>query len=80
MPLNHTSEYAELTNEQFALIGRLVIEWSNIEFLLGVLLSRLLFMPEFVGRVWGGAKRHPKSHPLILLRGFSTGSFNVQRD
>jgi hypothetical protein len=52
MPLNHTSEYAELTNEQFALIGRLVIEWSNIEFLLGVLLSRLLFTPEFVGRVY----------------------------
>jgi hypothetical protein len=44
MPLNHTSEYAELIDEQFALIGRLVIEWSNIEFLLGVLLSRLLFM------------------------------------
>lgn len=52
MPLNHTSKYAELTDEQFALIGRLVIEWSNIEFLLGVLLSRLLFTPEFLGRVY----------------------------
>ncbi len=52
MPLNHTSKYAELTDEQFALIGRLVIEWSNIEFLLGVLLSRLLLTPEFLGRVY----------------------------
>ena len=52
MPLNHTSKYAELTDEQFALIGRLVVEWSNIEFLLGVLLSRLLFTPEFLGRVY----------------------------
>ncbi len=52
MPLNHTSKYAELTDEQFALIGRLVIEWSNIEFLLKVLLSRLLFTPEFLGRVY----------------------------
>ena len=52
MPLNHTSKYAELTDEQFALIGRLVIEWSNIEFLLGILLSRLLFTAEFPGRVY----------------------------
>ena len=52
MPLNHTSKYAELTEEQFALIGRVVVEWSNIEFLLGVLLSRLLFTPEFLGRVY----------------------------
>ena len=52
MPLNHTSKYAELTDEQFVLIGRLVIEWSNIEFLLGVLLSRLLFTPDFLGRVY----------------------------
>lgn len=52
MPLNHTSKYAELTDEQFALIGRLVVEWSNIEFLLGILLSRLLFTPEFLGRVY----------------------------
>ena len=52
MPLNHTSKSAELTEDQFALVGRLVIEWSNIEFLLGVLLSRLLFTPEFLGRVY----------------------------
>ena len=52
MPLNHTSQYAELTDEQFGIIGCLVVEWSNIEFLLGVLLSRLLFTPEFLGRVY----------------------------
>jgi hypothetical protein len=52
MPVNHTSQYAELTDEQFGIIGRLVVEWSNIEVLLGVLLSRLLFMPDFLGRVY----------------------------
>ncbi|NOH99457.1 hypothetical protein [Vibrio sp. 99-70-13A1] len=52
MPLNHTSMYADLTDEHYALIGRVVVEWSNIEFLLGNLLSRLLFTPEFPGRVY----------------------------
>jgi hypothetical protein len=41
MPLNHTP-YSDLTQEQAALIGRIGIEWSNVEFLLGQLLSRLL--------------------------------------
>src|SRR5664279_1355588 len=52
MPLNHSSKYAELTPRQFEAIGRLVVKWSNIEFLLGVLLSRLLHTPEFLGRVY----------------------------
>lgn len=52
MPINHASKCSELTDEQFALIGRLVVEWSNIEFLLGVLLSRLLFTNEFLGRIF----------------------------
>lgn len=52
MPLNHSSQYAELTPRQFEAIGRLVVEWSSIEFLLGVLLSRLLRTPEFLGRVY----------------------------
>lgn len=52
MPINHASKYSELTDEQFVLIGRLVVEWSNIEFLLGVLLSRLLFTNEFLGRTF----------------------------
>ena len=52
MPLNHSSSYADLTLRQFEAIGRLVVEWSNIEFLLGVVLSRLLHTPEFLGRVY----------------------------
>lgn len=52
MPLNHSSKYSELTSTQFEAIGRLIVEWSNIEFLLGVLLSRLLRTPEFLGRVY----------------------------
>ena len=52
MPLNHSSSYADLTPRQFEAIGRFVVEWSNIEFLLGTLLSRLLRTPEFFGRVY----------------------------
>jgi len=52
MPLNHTSQYAQLTDRQFELLGRAVVEWSNIEFLLGCLLSRLLHTPEFLGRTY----------------------------
>lgn len=52
MPLNHSSQYAELSNEHFQAIGRLAVEWSNIEFLLGVLLSRLLVTPEFLARTY----------------------------
>lgn len=50
MPLNHTSQYAQLTDDHFSAIGRITVEWSNIEFLLGVLLSRLLVTPEFLAR------------------------------
>lgn len=49
--LNHT-KYSDLTPEQYELLGKAFIEWSNIEFLLGVLLSRLLFTPEFLGRTY----------------------------
>lgn len=52
MPINHTSIYSELTDEHFSLIGKVVVEWSNVEFLLGTILSRLLFTPEFPGRVF----------------------------
>ncbi|WP_163003965.1 hypothetical protein [Pseudomonas viridiflava] len=61
MPLNHTSQYAELTDEHFQAIGKLTVEWSNIEFLLGMLLSRLLVTPAFLARTYtdhmSGAKR-----------------------
>ncbi len=49
--LNHT-KYSDLTSEQYELLGRSFIEWSNIEFLLGIVLSRLLFTPEFLGRTY----------------------------
>lgn len=49
--LNHT-KYTDLTSEQYEFLGRAFIEWSNIEFLLGVLLSRLLFTSEFLGRTY----------------------------
>ncbi|EGR0102298.1 hypothetical protein OC523_007690 [Vibrio vulnificus] len=55
MPLNHASIYTDLTDEHYSLIGRVVVEWSNVEFLLGSLLSRLLFTPEFPGRVFSRA-------------------------
>lgn len=55
MPLNHTSEFAELTEAQYAAIGRAVVEWANVEYLLGVLLSRLLATPEFLARTYTDA-------------------------
>jgi len=52
VPLNHHSEYSGLTEAQYAAIGRAVVEWANVEFLLGVLLSRLLATPEFLARTY----------------------------
>jgi hypothetical protein len=52
MPLNHTPKYAQLTDRQFELLGRVVVEWANLEFLLGCLLNRLLHTPEFLGRTY----------------------------
>lgn len=52
MPLNHTSQFSELTDEQFKLIGQVVVEWSNIEFLQKMILSRLLLTPEFLSRTY----------------------------
>jgi hypothetical protein len=49
--LNH-SKYSDLTAAQFEGLGKLFVEWSNMEFLLGLLLSRLLFTPEFLGRTY----------------------------
>jgi hypothetical protein len=52
MPLNHTSKYAELTDNQFLLIGKLTVEFSNIEFLLSEMLGRLLITPSFLSRTY----------------------------
>lgn len=61
MPTNHSSQYAELTGEHFQAIGKLTVEWSNIEYLLGELLSRILVTPAFLARTYtghmSGAKR-----------------------
>ena len=52
MPLNHSSEFAALTDDQHGAIGRVVVEWSNVEYMLSVLLSRLLRTPEYLGRTY----------------------------
>ncbi|HET7832165.1 MAG TPA: hypothetical protein VFK88_04290 [Gallionella sp.] len=50
MPLNHTSQYAQLTEEQYAALGKVVVEWANIEELLGAISGRLLATPDFLAR------------------------------
>jgi len=52
MTINQSSKFAELTDDQYKVIGKIIIEFSNLEFLLGNLLSRLLIMPEFLGRTY----------------------------
>jgi len=52
MPLNHSSGYAQLTDAQFTIIGKIAVEWSNIESLMKMLLSRLLLTPEYLSRTY----------------------------
>jgi hypothetical protein len=52
MPLNHLSKYSALTDAQYVAIGRAVVEWANIEHLLGMLLARLLATPDFLARTF----------------------------
>ncbi len=52
MPINHSSKYSDLTDDQYKLIGKVITEFSNLDFLLGNLLSRMLIMPEFLGRTY----------------------------
>ena len=52
MPLNHGNQYSDLTDVQYSAIGRVVVEWSNVEYLLSVVLSRLLRTPEYLGRTY----------------------------
>ncbi|MDO6803928.1 hypothetical protein Q4595_15870 [Wenyingzhuangia sp. 1_MG-2023] len=49
MPINHTSKRSQLTSKQFELIGKLMVEFSNLDYLLGTLLNRLLITPQFLG-------------------------------
>lgn len=50
MSANHSSKCSELTEEHHKIIGKIVVEWANIEFLLRSLLTRLLLTPAFLGR------------------------------
>ncbi|HSG22295.1 MAG TPA: hypothetical protein VLA64_04990 [Azonexus sp.] len=52
MPLNHSSKFAELTDVQYIALGKVVVEWANIEQLLSVLLGRLLGTPDFLARTF----------------------------
>jgi hypothetical protein len=52
MPTNHSSKFADLTDDQYKLIGKVIIEFSTLDFLLGNLLSRMLITPEFLGRTY----------------------------
>jgi hypothetical protein len=52
MTINHSSKFSDLTDDQYKLIGKVIVEFSNLDFLLGTLLSRMLIMPEFLGRTY----------------------------
>lgn len=45
--LSHTSQYSQLTDAQFAALGRVLIESSNIEYLVDKILVRLLRAPDY---------------------------------
>jgi hypothetical protein len=49
---SHTSQYSAPTEKQYAAIGCAVVEWANVELLLGTMLTRLLSTPEFLGRIY----------------------------
>lgn len=49
MPLNHSSRYADLTEEQYACVGKIMVESSNLEHLVARLLVRLTGSPDFLG-------------------------------
>jgi hypothetical protein len=52
MPLSHASRFSEPTEKQYASLGRAVVEWANVEQLLGTVLSRLLATPDFLARTY----------------------------
>lgn len=49
VPLNHASAFADLTEAQYAAIGRVMVESSNLEHLVERLLIRLARTPDFLG-------------------------------
>ena len=50
MPVNHYTKYNELPDHHYSLIGKVMVEFSNIDTLLSILLTRLLLSPDFLGR------------------------------
>jgi hypothetical protein len=50
MTLNHLNRYTELTDGQFQLIGKIIIEYSNIDFNMDVIFCRLLMITDMSGR------------------------------
>ncbi len=52
MPLNHSNKFAELTDDQFLLVGKIIVEFSNIDFLLRHILGKVLFTPDFLSKTY----------------------------
>lgn len=68
MPLNHTSQCAELTEEQYAALGKAVVEWANIEELLGAVIGRLLATPDFLARSFTDSMSAVRVQDVLRLR------------
>lgn len=50
--LSHTSKYSALTDAQLRAVGFFLLEWSNVDVLLKMVLSRLLLTPDMLGRTF----------------------------
>ena len=74
MTLNHSSKYSELTEQHFSAIGKIVVEWSNIESCLGTILSRLSFSPDLIGSIISNELNAVKLHNSVVK------AIDVQRD
>lgn len=49
---NHNGKFAELTDEQLKAIGLFLVEWSNVDALLRMVLGRLLLTPDYLSRTY----------------------------
>lgn len=66
MPLNHSNQFSQLTDGHFQAIGKVMVEWSNVEYLLGFMLCRLTFTPDFLGRCYSDQLSASKIQDTIL--------------
>lgn len=84
MPLNHSSLQAKLTDQQLILVGKIMLEFSNIEFLMGTLLSRLLLTPEFLARTYtdnlAAAKVQEAINNALEIHGYRFGNSIITPD